>query len=197
MDEIKKFDYIREKERDIFLTSKNEINEVENEFKLKVLFFKKKYETLKENEEKLNKDIEDIKEKMNKLNSILQSEKYDKKYINTSQVIDEDKNEDNSKTITNFTNSFINVSNNKHFDYSFNDSNLKQKNNSNKKILGNNNLNILKDDINSIDYNLKNINVNMNINLNINLNNNIEKEKMIYELSNDSVTFDSEKDSIQ
>ncbi len=41
MDEIKKFDYIREKERDIFLTSKNEINEIENEFKLKVLFFKK------------------------------------------------------------------------------------------------------------------------------------------------------------
>ena len=61
MDEIKKFDYIREKERDIFLTSKNEINEVENEFKLKVLFFKKKYETLKENEEKLTKYIEDIK----------------------------------------------------------------------------------------------------------------------------------------
>ena len=62
-------------------------------------------------------------------------------------------------------------------------------------ILGDNNLKFQKDNVNSIDYNLKNININMNINLNINLNNNIEKDNTIKQLTNDNVTFSSEKDN--
>ena len=194
MIQIKKLDYIREKERDIFITSKNEINEVENEYELKVYYLNKQYEILKEKEDHLKKNIENVREKINKLNFIFQSGKYDKKYINSSEVIEEDKNEENTKTITNYTNSFINITNNKQFDFSFNDSNVKQKNN-NKIILDNINCNFQKDNVNSIDYNLKNINLNMNINLNINLNNNCEKDNNINQLSNNSITFDSERDS--
>ena len=194
MIQIKKLDYIREKERDIFITSKNEINEVENEYELKVYYLNKQYEILKEKEDHLKKNIENVREQINKLNFIFQSGKYDKKYINSSEVIEEDKNEENTKTITNNTNSFINITNNKQFDFSFNDSNVKQKNN-NKIILDNINCNFQKDNVNSIDYNLKNINLNMNINLNINLNNNCEKDNNINQLSNNSITFDSERDS--
>ena len=194
MIQIKKLDYIREKERDIFITSKNEINEVENEYELKVYYLNKQYEILKEKEDHLKKNIENVREQINKLNFIFQSGKYDKKYINSSEVIEEDKNEENTKTITNYTNSFINITNNKQFDFSFNDSNVKQKNN-NKIILDNINCNFQKDNVNSIDYNLKNINLNMNINLNINLNNNCEKDNNINQLSNNSITFDSERDS--
>ena len=113
MNQIKQFDYIREKEKDIFLTSKNEINQIEDEFKLKLLNMKNQYNILKEKEQNIKKDIQNIKEQINKLNEIFQSGKYDKKYIDTSQVIEEDKNEDNTKSITNFTNSFININNNK------------------------------------------------------------------------------------
>ena len=194
MIQIKKLDYIREKERDIFITSKNEINEVENEYELKVYYLNKQYEILKEKEDHLKKNIENVREQINKLNFIFQSGKYDKKYINSSEVIEEDKNEENTKTITNNTNSFINITNNKQFDFSFNDSNVKQKNN-NKIILDNINCNFQKDNVNYIDYNLKNINLNMNINLNINLNNNCEKDNNINQLSNNSITFDSERDS--
>ncbi len=194
MIQIKKLDYIREKERDIFITSKNEINEVENEYELKVYYLNKQYEILKEKEDHLKKNIENVREQINKLNFIFQSGKYDKKYSNSSEVIEEDKNEENTKTITNYTNSFINITNNKQFDFSFNDSNVKQKNN-NKIILDNINCNFQKDNVNSIDYNLKNINLNMNINLNINLNNNCEKDNNINQLSNNSITFDSERDS--
>jgi hypothetical protein len=195
MNQIKQFDYIREKEKDIFLTSKNEINQIEDEFKLKLLNMKNQYNILKEKEQNIKKDIQNIKEQINKLNEIFQSGKYDKKYIDTSQVIEEDKNEDNTKSITNFTNSFININNNKQFDYSFNDSSYYKQNNNNKMILDNNNLKFQKDNVNSKDYNLKNININMNINVNINLNNNIEKDNTIKQLTNDNVTFSSEKDN--
>ena len=87
MNQIKKLDYIREKERDIFITSKNEINEVENEYELKVYYLNKQYEILKEKEDHLKKNIENVREQINKLNFIFQSGKYDKKYINSSEVI--------------------------------------------------------------------------------------------------------------
>ena len=79
MNQIKQFDYIREKEKDIFLTSKNEINQIEDEFKLKLLNMKNQYNILKEKEQNIKKDIQNIKEQINKLNEIFQSGKYHKK----------------------------------------------------------------------------------------------------------------------
>jgi methyl-accepting chemotaxis protein len=75
MNQIKQFDYIREKEKDIFLTSKNEINQIEDEFKLKLLNMKNQYNILKEKEQNIKKDIQNIKEQINKLNEIFQSGK--------------------------------------------------------------------------------------------------------------------------
>ena len=180
--EYKKMDFIREEKRDIHLNSKNEIYNIEQQLNMKILNLRKELEEMIFQEEQDKKEIEIIKEKLEKYKDIYSNGKYDKKYINESKIIEEDKNEDITKSLNNFTNSF--VTNTKKEDLMSFDSNERdfyKINKGNLMILDNfilkkNNLENkeINDDKNS-DSNTKNLNVNMNINLNINVNHNENK----------------------
>ena len=180
--EYKKIDFIREEKRDIYLNSKNEIHQVEKQLNMKILNLRKKLEEMIIQEEQDLRDIEILNEKFNKYKEIYINKKYDNKYINISEIIEEDKNEDINKSLNNFNNSF--VTNTKKEDLMSFDSNERDFYKINKEnliifdnfILKKNNLENkeINDDKNN-DSNTKNLNVNMNINLNINLNHNENK----------------------
>ena len=113
INELKKIDFVIEDEKDIILSSKNEINIVETQLNMKLLELRKKLNILKSQEEDFKKKIEFANKKINEGKDILNNVNNNKKYINPSEIIDEDKNEDFTKSISNFTNS-LSLNNTKH-----------------------------------------------------------------------------------
>ena len=121
--EYKKIDFIREEKRDIYLNSKNEIHQVEKQLNMKILNLRKKLEEMIIQEEQDLRDKEILNEKFNKYKEMYINGKYDNKYINISEIIEEDKNEDITKSFNNFTNSFITNNTKKEDLTSFNSNN--------------------------------------------------------------------------
>ena len=93
MNEFKQAEFTREEDRDIFISSKDEIHRLEEELSVKLVLLKKKLEDLTIKEIKDSKEIENLRIKINKFKNIFIYGKYDKKYIDTEAVIEEDKNE--------------------------------------------------------------------------------------------------------
>ena len=91
--EFKQADFIREEDKDIFISSKDEIHKIEEELSVKLVLLKKKLEDLTIKEIKDLKEIETLNIKIKKFKNIFIYGKYDKKYIDTEAVIEEDKNE--------------------------------------------------------------------------------------------------------
>ena len=166
--EYKKIDFIREEKRDIYLNSKNEIYQVEKQLNMKLLNLKKQLEEMIIQEEQDLSHIEILNEKFNKYKEIYINGKYGNKYINVSEIIEEDKNEDITKSFNNFTNSFI-TNNTKKEDltsFNSNDKDICKKNKGNLMILDHF---IMKRnfDEKKNDSNIKNVNLNINLNINV------------------------------
>jgi hypothetical protein len=166
--EYKKIDFIREEKRDIYLNSKNEIYQVEKQLNMKLLNLKKQLEEMIIQEEQDLSHIEILNEKFNKYKEICINGKYGNKYINVSEIIEEDKNEDITKSFNNFTNSFI-TNNTKKEDltsFNSNDKDICKKNKGNLMILDHF---IMKRnfDEKKNDSNIKNVNLNINLNINV------------------------------
>ena len=166
INELKKIDFVIEAEKDIILSSKNEINIVETQLNMKLLELRKKLNILKSQEEDFKKKIEFTNKKINEGKDILNNVNNNKKYINPSEIIDEDKNEDFTKSISNFTNS-LSLNNTKHYYLNSLDSNEKY---SGKSKMHNRNLIFLDSFI------LKDDNKSENIGKKINENNLINEE---------------------
>ena len=190
INELKKIDFVIEDEKDIILSSKNEINIVETQLNMKLLELRKKLNILKSQEEDFKKKIEFANKKINEGKDILNNVNNNKKYINPSEIIDEDKNEDFTKSISNFTNS-LSLNNTKHYYLNSLDSNEKY---SVKSKMHNRNLIFLdsfilnKQNDNKSENIVKKINIdnhhlNMNIDLNLNLKK-INENNLINEESN-------------
>jgi len=190
INELKKIDFVIEDEKDIILSSKNEINIVETQLNMKLLELRKKLNILKSQEEDFKKKIEFANKKINEGKDILNNVNNNKKYINPSEIIDEDKNEDFTKSISNFTNS-LSLNNTKHYYLNSLDSNEKY---SVKPKMHNRNLIFLdsfilnKENDNKSENIVKKINIdnhhlNMNIDLNLNLKK-INENNLINEESN-------------
>jgi hypothetical protein len=190
INELKKIDFVIEDEKDIILSSKNEINIVETQLNMKLLELRKKLNILKSQEEDFKKKIEFANKKINEGKDILNNVNNNKKYINPSEIIDEDKNEDFTKSISNFTNS-LSLNNTKHYYLNSLDSNEKY---SVKSKMHTRNLIFLdsfilnKENDNKSENIVKKINIdnhhlNMNIDLNLNLKK-INENNLINEESN-------------
>ena len=166
--EYKKIDFIREEKRDIYLNSKNEIHQVEKQLNMKILNLRKKLEEMIIQEEQDLSHIEILNEKFNKYKEMYINGKYDNKYINISEIIEEDKNEDITKSFNNFTNSFI-TNNTKKEDltsFNSNDKDICKKNKGNLMILDHFIMKRNLDEKKS-DSNIKNVNLNINLNINV------------------------------
>ena len=171
INQLKKIELIQEDKKEIILNTNKDITRIQNELTIKLSELKEKFDNLKFIEEQDKNELDFLKKKLKKYNEILKYGKYDKKYIDTEQIIEEDKYEEYSKSNCNVTNS-INRYYNKTQDeinsyennedteknniFSYSLSNRRNKFNKNSKVI-----------------NLKhNFNVNMNINVNLNVNNN-------------------------
>ena len=159
---------IQEEKKDIILTSKNEIDIIEDELKNKVNELKIKLNELELIEREDKNELEIMSDKIKQFNNIFLNGKFYKKYIDTEQIIEEDKNEENSKSFINYLKT-------------------QEENNNTNGNIENNNLfsNIItpkkKYSQNNNPINLKpNLNFNMNINVNINLNSNEMKNEKEY-----------------
>ena len=171
INELKKIELIQEDKKEINLNTNKDITRIQNELTIKLSELKEKFSHLKYIEEQDKNELDFLNKKLKKYNEIFKYGKYDKKYIDTEQIIEEDKYEEYSKSNCNATNS-INRYNNKTQDeiISYENNEDSDKNNffsyslSNRRNQFNQNCKVI---------NLKhNFNVNMNINVNLNLNNN-------------------------
>ena len=171
INQLKKIELIQEDKKEISLNTNKDITRIQNELTIKLSELKEKFGNLKFIEEQDKNELDFLKKKLKKYNEILKYGKYDKKYIDTEQIIEEDKYEEYSKSNCNVTNS-INRYYNKTQDEinSYDNNDDTEKNNffsyslSNRRNQFNKNNKVI---------NLKqNFNVNMNINVNLNLNNN-------------------------
>ena len=171
INELKKIELIQEDKKEINLNTNKDITRIQNELTIKLSELKEKFAHLKYIEEQDKNELDFLNKKLKKYNEIFKYGKYDKKYIDTEQIIEEDKYEEYSKSNCNATNS-INRYNNKTQDeiISYENNEDSDKNNffsyslSNRRNQFNQNCKVI---------NLKhNFNVNMNINVNLNLNNN-------------------------
>ena len=170
LNELRQAFCIREENRDIFISSKSEIQTIEEELNVKLFILKKKLESLIEKEKKDNKDIETLNNRIKKFKDIFLFGKFDKKYIDTEAIIEEeDKTEDYSKSIINnndsliqradtFNNSYSNKDNDKNL-LTFNRIKRRNKSHKHKK-------NEIDNFIQSYYRNNWNVNINLNINLN-------------------------------
>ncbi len=171
INQLKKIELIQEDKKEIILNTNKDITRIQNELTIKLSELKEKFDNLKFIEEQDKNELDFLNKKLKKYNEIFKFGKYDKKYIDTEQIIEEDKYEEYSKSNCNVTNS-INRYYNKTQDeinsyennedteknniFSYSLSNRRNKFNKNSKVI-----------------NLKhNFNVNMNINVNLNVNNN-------------------------
>jgi hypothetical protein len=156
---------MREEYRDIYVSSKNELIKIEEELNVKMLILKKQLESLIKKEKQDNKEIEDLNTKIKKFKDILFYGKFDKKYINTEEIIEEeDKTEDYSKSIIFHNDSSIkktNTNNNEDDNNLLSFNRFIRKNKTH--ICRNNYLDNLTPDDN---INSWNVNINLNINLN-------------------------------
>ena len=173
---------MREEYRDIYVSSKNELIKIEEELNVKMLILKKQLESLIKKEKQDNKEIEDLNNKIKKFKDILFYGKFDKKYINTEEIIEEeDKTEDYSKSIIFHNDSSIkktNTNNNEDDNNLLSFNRFIRKNKTH--ICRNNYLDNL-----TPDDNINSWNVNINLNININhQNNNIELNDLIKEETN-------------
>ena len=123
INELKKIDFIFEEERDIILSSKNEINLVESQLNIKLLELRKILNILISQEVDIKKKIESSNKKIKEGKELINNGRNNKKYINSIDIIDEDKNEDFTKS-SNFTNS-ISLNNTKHYYFNSFESNGK------------------------------------------------------------------------
>ena len=193
INELKKIDFVIEDNKDIILSSKNEINSVETQLNMKLLELRRKFNSLKSQEEDIKKKIEFSNKKINEGKEILIHGKNNKKYINSSNIIDEDKNEDFTKSISNFTNS-LSLNNTKHYDVNsfdlnekyFIKSKMKTRNlifldnfilfreneNKSENIRNKNNINNNHVNMNDLNFNVNKMNVNNIIKKEINENDN-------------------------
>ena len=162
--ELKKIELIQEDKKDILLTSNKDINNIETELNIKLFELRQKLDELKFIEQQDQTELNFLSKSIKKYNDIFYNEKYDKKYIDTEQVIEE---EEHSKSC-NRTNSLNRIYNKtqeniNHYDF---DKNIFNSSLSNRKRKLDNNYGII---------NLKQ-NFNLNINFNFNLTNNNYKE---------------------
>jgi hypothetical protein len=160
------------------------------------LILKKKLESLIEKEKKDNKDIETLNHRIKKFKDIFLFGKFDKKYIDTEAIIEEeDKTEDYSKSIINnndslikradtFNNSYSNKDNDKNL-LTFNRITRRNKSHIHKK-------NEIDNFIQSYHRNSWNVNINLNINLNHQSNGFVENEDLNLFMKNE---YEKEKES--
>ena len=157
--EYKKGEIIQEEKKDIYLTSNNDIFIIENELNMKIIELKEKLDELKLIENQNEEEKEFLLNKIKKYCNILTNGKFDKKYIDTEDIIEEDKYEDITKS---FSNSFINKTQENNISYDDgNTPSLIHKKNKEKNILQ------------------LNQNFNFNINVNINLNHNDDNDNIL------------------
>ena len=147
-----------------------------------MLILNKQLESLIKREKQDNKEIEDLNNKITKFKNILFYGKFDKKYINTEEIIEEeDKTEDYSKSIIFHNDSSIkktNTNNNEDDNNLLSFNRFIRKNKTH--ICRNNYLDNL-----TPDDNINSWNVNINLNININhQSNNIELNDLIQEETN-------------
>ncbi len=162
------------------------------------MILKKKLESLIEKEKKDNKDIETLNHRIKKFKDIFLFGKFDKKYIDTEAIIEEeDKTEDYSKSIINnndslikradtFNNSYSNKDNDKNL-LTFNRITRRNKSHIHKK-------NEIDNFIQSYHRNSWNVNINLNININ-HQSNNIELNDLIKEETNEEKQNNERKNS--
>jgi len=184
INELKKIDFIFEEERDIILSSKNEINLVESQLNIKLLELRKILNILISQEVDIKKKIESSNKKIKEGKELINNGRNNKKYINSIDIIDEDKNEDFTKS-SNFTNS-ISLNNTKHYYFNSFESNGKI---ANKSKMNTRNLIVLdnfifnRENENKSENIINNININnhepnnkdLNVNVNTDLNNSVNK----------------------
>ena len=157
--EYKKAEIIQEEKKDIYLTSNNDIFIIENELNMKIIELKEKLDELKLIENQNEEEKAFLLNKIKKYCNILANGKFDKKYIDTEDIIEEDKYEDITKS---FSNSFINKTQENNISYDDgNTPSLIHKKNKEKNILQ------------------LNQNFNFNINVNINLNHNDDNDNIL------------------
>ena len=149
-----------------------------------------------EKEKKDNKDIETLNNQIKKFKDIFLFGKFDKKYIDTEAIIEEeDKTEDYSKSIINnndslikradtFNNSYSNKDNDKNL-LTFNRIKRRNKSHKHKK-------NEIDNFIQSYHRNSWNVNINLNINLNHQSNGFVENEDLNLFMKNE---YEKEKES--
>ena len=87
MNEFKQAEFTREEDRDIFISSKDEIFKIEQELSVKLVLLKKKLEDLTIKEIKDSKEIENLKIKINKFKNIFIYGKYDKNILIQKQLL--------------------------------------------------------------------------------------------------------------
>ena len=85
--EFKQADFKREEDKDIFISSKDEIHKIEEELSVKLVLLKKKLEDLTIKEIKDLKEFENLKIKINKFKNIFIYGKYDKNILIQKQLL--------------------------------------------------------------------------------------------------------------